>query len=141
MCSRGSRVPQRVLTSGRLEGTQAQHTTVANAASFALLSVTRPRQLQGSAQFKAAPDDLSLTECDERRGDLDASLFRAHSDHLIKSVVVLRTAIGVAGAVLCDRADVDLLRTEHLGPADRCGKKMRVAERHVGDGNLFADVL
>src|SRR4051794_15055306 len=47
------RVRQRVLASGRLEGAQAQHATVANAARFALSSVTRPGQLQGRAQLQA----------------------------------------------------------------------------------------
>src|SRR4051812_4891834 len=105
MCRRADGVRQRVLASGRFEGAQAQHATVANPASFALSSVTRPGQLQGRAQLQATADDLRLTQCDERRGDLDASLFRAHPNNLIESVVVLRPAIGVAGAVLCDRAD------------------------------------
>ena len=113
--------------------------TVANAARFALSSVTRPGQLQGRAQLQAAADDLSLTECDERSRDLDASLFRAHPDDMIEGVVMLRTA--GSRSRLRDRANVNLLCSQNFGPADRRGKKMRVAEGDVGDGNLFADVL
>src|ERR1700745_2227112 len=102
------RVRQRVLYPGRFEGPQAQDTTVANAAGFKLSSVTRPGQLQRRAQLQAAADDLRLAKCDERSGDADASLFCADADDLVERLVVLRAAVGVAGAVLRDRADVDL---------------------------------
>src|SRR5438105_2432006 len=121
MCSRAGGVWQRIFDLCGFEGTQAQHATVANAAGFALFSVTRPGQLEGRAQLQAAADDLRFTECDERGGDLDASLFGAHTDHLVESLVVLRAAVGVAGAVLRDRADVNLVRSQHLSPADRGG--------------------
>src|SRR3954453_7473385 len=107
MCCRTGRIRQRVLASGRIERAQAQDATVANAAGFALFSVTRPGQLQGRAQLEATADDLSLTECDERSRDLDACLFRAHPDHLVEGVVVLGAAIGITGAILRDRADID----------------------------------
>src|SRR3954464_10614572 len=140
MCGNAGPVTQRVFRSSRFKGTQAQDTTVANATGFALLSVTRPGQLQGRTQLQAAADDLSLAECDERRGDSDVRCFGADLDQLVEGVVVLGAAIRVAGAVLRYGADVDLFRAQHLGPTYRSRKKMSVAERDIGDGNLFADV-
>src|SRR3954464_3559063 len=140
MCGNAGPVTQRVFRSSRFKGTQAQGTTVANATGFALLSVTRPGQLQGRTQLQPAADDLTLAECDERRGDSDVRCFCAHLDELVERVVVLGAAVGVAGAILCDGADVDLFRSQHLGPADGSRKKMRIAEWDVGYGNLFADV-
>src|SRR4051812_41345889 len=119
MCGNAGRVRQRVFRSSRLEGTQAQDATVANATGFALFSVTRPGQLQGRTKLQSAADDLSLAECDERRGDSDVRGFCTHADDLVEGVIVLGAAIGVAGAVLRDRADVDLLRPQHLGPTYR----------------------
>src|SRR6266581_2322949 len=49
MGDRAGHIRQRIFYASRFEGTQAQDTTVANAASFALFSVTRPGQLQGRA--------------------------------------------------------------------------------------------
>src|SRR5437016_2655914 len=111
MCGGPGRIRQRVFCPGRLESPQAQDTTVANAAAFKLSSVARPGQLQRRPQLQAAADDLCLAKCDERSGDADASLFCADADDLVERLVVLRTAVGVAGAVLFDRADVDLLRS------------------------------
>src|SRR3954453_3438408 len=139
MSGNAGRVRQRVFRSSRFEGAQAQNTTVANATGFALFSVTRPGQFQGRTQLQSAADDLSLAECDEWRGDCDVRCLVAHADDLVEGVVVLRAAVGVAGAILRDRANINLFRAQHLGPTDRSGKKMRVAERNVGDGNLFAD--
>src|SRR3954463_1283401 len=110
------RIPQGVLHAGCFEGAQAQHATIAGATGFALFSVTRPTQLQRRAQLEAATDDLSLAKCDERSLDLDASLFGADSDHLVEGVVILRAAIRVAGAILRDGADVDLLCFQNLSP-------------------------
>src|SRR5882724_6254671 len=134
------RIRQWILDPSCLESPQPQHATVASAASFALFSVARPGQLQRRAQLQAAADDFCLAKCDERSGDLDASLFRPYADDLTESVVILGAAVGVTGAVLRDRADVDLGCSQHLGPTDRCGKKMRIAEGDVGDGDPGADV-
>src|SRR5260221_14426909 len=103
MCGRADRIRQRIFDSSSFEGAQAQRATVANAAGFNLFSVTRPGQLQRRLQVEAAADDLSLAKCDERSRDLDASLFRAYTDDLVEGLVVLRTAVGVAGAILRDR--------------------------------------
>src|SRR5438309_405728 len=103
MCGNAGRIRQRVFGSSRFEGAQAQDTTVANATCFALFSVTRPRQLQGRTQLQSAADDLSLAECDERRGYCDVRCFGAHADDLIEGVIVLGPTVGVAGAVLRDR--------------------------------------
>src|SRR6185369_7730423 len=140
MCGNAGRIRQRVFRSSRFEGAQAQDTTVANATGFALFSVTRPGQLQGRTQLQSAADDLSLAECDERRGDRDVRGFGTNADHLIEGLIVLGAAVGISGGVLRHRADVNLIRSEHLRPTDRGRKKMRVAERNVGDGNFFADV-
>src|SRR3954468_6519895 len=99
MSGNASRIRQRVFRSSRFERTQAQNTTIANATGFALFSVTRPGQLQGRVQLQSAADDLSLAECDERRGDCDVRCLCAHADDLVESVIVLGAAIGVAGAI------------------------------------------
>src|SRR6266404_5899192 len=140
MCGDAGRVRQRIFDPSRLERPQAQDTTVANAAGFALFSVTRPGQLQGRPQVEATANDLSLAKCDERSRDLDASLFGADADDLVEGLVVLGAAVGVAGAILRDRADVDLGCSQNLCPTYRRGEEMRVAEGDVGDGDLFADV-
>src|SRR5882724_5829057 len=99
MCGDAGRIRQWILDPSCLESPQAQHATIANAAGFALFSVTRPGQFQGRTEFEAATDDLCLAKCDERSRDHDASFFRADADDLIESVVVLRATVGVAGAV------------------------------------------
>src|SRR5436305_7710504 len=112
MCGNAGRVRQRVLHSGCFEGAQAQDATIANATGLALPSVTRPGQIEGRAQLEATADDLSLAECDERRGDCDVRGLGADADNQVESVIVLGAAIRVAGAVLRDRADVDLFRSQ-----------------------------
>src|SRR3954463_16565402 len=107
MSGNAGRIRQRIFRSSRFESAQAQDTTVANATGFALFSVTRPRQLQGRAQLQSAADDLSLAECDERRGDGDVCCLGTDADDLVEGVVVLGAAIGVAGAVLRNRADIN----------------------------------
>src|SRR5882724_8809527 len=116
MCGDARRIRQRIFYASCFEGAQTQDATVAYAAGFALISVTRPGELQRSAQVEAAADDLSLTQCDERSRNLDASLFCTNADHLVEGLVVLRTAIGVAGAVLRDCADVYLPCSQHFSP-------------------------
>src|SRR3954447_26593203 len=115
------RIRQGVLHAGCFEGAQAQHATIAGATGFALFSVTRPGQLQRRTQLEAATDDLRLAKCDERSHDLDACLFGADADDLIEGVIVLRTAVRVAGTILRDSSDVDLFRSQDLSPADRSG--------------------
>src|SRR6267378_5554854 len=127
MCGDADRIRQWILDPSRLESPQPQHATIAHAAGFALFSVTRPGQFQGRTEFEAATDDLCLAKCDERSRDLDASFFGAHTDDLIESVVILGAAVGVAGAVLLNRADVDRFCSQDLRPADRRRKKMRIA--------------
>src|SRR5208337_4024348 len=61
---------------------------------------------------------------------------RACAYQLLKHAVVFRPAIGVAGTVFRDRADVDGLGANGLRPAHRDAQKMSIAKRHVGHGNL-----
>ena len=92
--------------------------------------------MERRTEFNPEADDLPLAEMDEGRDDPDGAVPCAGADELIEGVVVGRPAIRVAGAILLDRADKDGCRAEDLGPTDGGGKKVRVAEGDVGDGNF-----
>ena len=95
--------------------------------------------MEGRGEFKAAADYLVLAHGDKRRFDADGAVARAGADELLKGLVVGGTAVGIAGAVLLDGADVDGLGAEHLCPTDGGGEEVRVAEGNIGDGNAGAD--
>src|ERR1700760_2047284 len=97
--------------------------------------------MEGRRQFKAEPHDLLLPHMDERRGNFDVSVARAGADKLLKSLIIGRTAVRIAGTVLLHRPDQDGLRAQDLGPADGGRQEMRVAKRYVGDRNLRPDGL
>src|ERR1700685_804520 len=96
--------------------------------------------MQRGAQFDAAADDLAFLQLNDRSDDVDLR-FRARdfANHILEGAVILGAAVGIAGAVFGDRTDVDRIGADGFGPADGDGKKMRVAEWDVGDGN-FASV-
>ena len=54
--------------------------------------------------------------------------FRPGFDDLVEGLIVRRTAIGIAGTVLFDGADIDLFRSQHLSPAYRDGQEMGIAK-------------
>src|SRR5208283_3450196 len=55
-------------------------------------------------------------------------------------LIELRTAVRIARAILLHRANVDVLRTQHFGPAHRRRQEMRVADRYVGNRYLLSDL-
>ncbi len=91
-------------------------------------------------QFQTEPDDLHLLEGDERSLDVDVAFFGSGLDEAIEGGVVLGTAVGIAGAVLGDGADEDVVGAEDLGPTDGDGEEMGVAEGNVGDGDVRAPI-
>ena len=97
--------------------------------------------MERRGQFKAKLNDLTLSHMDERSDNFDVSIAGAGANKLLEGLVVGRTAVGITGAVLLDGADEDLFRAQNLGPTDRCGEKMGVAEGDVGDGDRFANRL
>ena len=59
----------------------------------------------------------------------------------LNASIELRTAIGIAGAVLLHRANIDALGAQHFGPTDRCRQKMCVAEGDIGHRNFVANFM
>src|SRR5580698_3739885 len=96
--------------------------------------------MQGRAQFKAKRNDLLLPHMDEWSNDFDVCVFCSGADKLLKGLIIGRTAVRVAGTVLLDGADKDFFCAQNLGPADSSRKKVRIAERDVGDGDFRADL-
>src|SRR5437667_11661956 len=54
---------------------------------------------------------------------------------MLESLVILRTAVGITGAIGRDRANIDAFRSDHFGPRDCRGKKMGIAKRNVTGRN------
>src|SRR5260370_9671202 len=92
--------------------------------------------MQWRYQFKAQAHNFGLAQADERGDDLDGSLFRASLDHAVERFIIRRTAIGIAGTVLLNSANEDLLRSQHFGPAYGDGQEVRAANGHIGDRDL-----
>ena len=89
------------------EGAKPQDATLACAAGGLVACIARPRYMEGRGQFKAAADYLVLAHRDKRSFDADGAVARAGANELLKGLVVGGTAVGIAGAVLLDRTDVD----------------------------------
>src|SRR5450432_3027828 len=93
--------------------------------------------MQRSAQRAAAADDFAFLQSDYWSDDFDLRLrTRANANYFLERSIVFGAAIGIAGAVFGHGTDVDFARADGFSPADRYGKKMRVAEWDVGDGNV-----
>ena len=73
--------------------------------------------------------------------DFDVSFFRPGFDDLVEGFVIRRTAIGIAGTVLLDGANIDFSGSQHLGPTYGGGQEMRVAKGNIGDRDIVADGL
>ncbi len=92
--------------------------------------------MKGRFELQATANDFIFSHVNDRRNDFDFSLgLGAFADHLLEGFVVVRTAIWIAGAVFEDGADIDGVSAEYFGPANGSGKKVRVAEGDVGDGD------
>ena len=61
---------------------------------------------------------------------------RPEAQHLLEGLEVLLAAIGIAAAVLLHGAEDEPARAEDLAPRRGQGKQVRVAERHVGVGDV-----
>src|ERR1700722_4041465 len=93
--------------------------------------------MQRSAQFDAAANDLVFLQLDDRRDDVDFGFgARAFANHVLEGAVILGAAIGIAGAVFGNCADVDRIGADGFGPAHGDAQKVRITERNVGDGNF-----
>src|ERR1700730_3737374 len=91
--------------------------------------------MQRGAELDAFADDLAFLQGDHRRCDFNMRLrASAHANQFLKDAIIFRAAIGIAGAVFRDRADVDGVSADDFRPAYRYGKKMRVAKRHISNG-------
>src|SRR5690242_2082237 len=129
-------VRDRIRHSGLRERLQSQQATVARSAGSVLILVARPRQMQRRAQLHSFPYNLAFLHRDHWSRDFYSRLWtRSHSHQLLKNLVILRTAIWIAGAVFCDGSDINRARAYRFRPAHRHGKKMRVAKWYVGYGN------
>src|SRR5260370_14867418 len=82
--------------------------------------------------------NFGLANVDKRGDDFYSSLIRTSFDHTIERFVISRTAVGIAGTVLFDSANEDLLSSQHFGPAYGDGQEVRVAKGHIGDGDVVA---
>src|ERR1700687_242998 len=92
--------------------------------------------MQRRADFDAPANDSALGQLNHWSNDLDACLgASSHAYQLLKYAVVLCTTIGVAGAIFGHCANPHRAGANSLRPAYRHGKEMRVAKRHVGNGN------
>src|ERR1700688_1640608 len=93
--------------------------------------------MQRGAELDALANDFAFLQGDYRRGDFNIC-FRAsaYANQFLKDAIIFRAAIGIAGAVLRDRSDVDGMSADDFRPADRYGKKMGVAKRDVCDGDF-----
>src|ERR1700737_4630343 len=91
--------------------------------------------MQRGAELDALANDFAFLQGDYRRGDFNMRLgASAHANQFLKYAIIFRAAIGIAGTVFRDRADVDGVSADDFRPAYRYGKKIRVAKRHVSDG-------
>src|SRR5919205_1616604 len=136
LCER-LRVSHGVADARLAEGPQAQRARVARPARERLGAVARPRQFERRAEFQPPPDDLRLAQAYDGRPDPDAGLGAcAHVNGALEGFVELGAAVGVAGRVLGDRADVDARRPDDLGPTRRGAEQVRVAEGDVAGRNL-----
>src|SRR5450755_2224757 len=97
--------------------------------------------MKGRAELEAFANDGAFFEGDDWRDDFDAGFrTRADANQFLEDAIVFRAAIGIAGAVFSNGADVDGVSADGFRPADRYGKKVGVAKGHVGDRN-FGGVL
>src|SRR5882757_1110251 len=100
------------------ESAKPQNATLACAAGGLVACIAGPRYMEGRGEFKAAADYLVLTHRDKGCFDTDGAIARAGANELLKGLVVGRAAVGIAGAVLFDRSDVNGLGSEDLRPTD-----------------------
>src|SRR5579871_5249037 len=93
--------------------------------------------MQRGTQLDALANDFAFSERDDGCLYLDVCLrARAHADEFLKDAIVFGAAIGIAGAVFGDGADINGMSAKDLGPAYGDGKKMGVAKRDVGHGDF-----
>src|ERR1700722_17532 len=93
--------------------------------------------MQRGAELDALANDFVFLQGDHRRGDFNIC-FRAsaYANQLLKDTIIFWAAIGIAGAVFRDCANVDGVSADDFSPTDRYGKKMGVAKRDVRDGDF-----
>ena len=85
--------------------------------------------MQWCTEFNTELHDLTLAQPDEWRGNADVAGLGPLLDERVEGVIVGRTAVGIAGAVLLYRAEEDGTCAEDFSPADGGGKEVGIAER------------
>jgi len=60
-----------------------------------------------SVQFKAKPHNFRFAHGNERSDNRDVALFRPGPDDPVEGLIVRGAAVGIAGAVRFDGADID----------------------------------
>jgi len=120
---------------GEAERAQAAGVAVTAGTAVVVCLVTRYSGGEIDAEFVAAAHDVGLGEADQRRMHaelcaLDAGLGGKVGETL-ERLDELGPAVGITRVI--DRVDTaeDVLRAEHLGPAERERKHDRIARRHV----------
>src|SRR5262249_26038967 len=126
------RVGDRIAQSRLTEPAQTQRATVAFAAGHVFALVTRPAQFERRAELGAEPHYFAFAEVNDWRDNLDLRLrLRADVNAPLERFVVFGTAIGIARTVFGDRADVDSVGADDLGPARGDREQVRVPERDI----------
>src|SRR5262245_7003411 len=86
---------------------QPEHATLTHAASLIFPAITGPGQIERSTQFQTQSYDLRFTQGNQRRDYFNFTLSGTRLDDSIKSLVVSRTAVGISGAVLFHRTNIN----------------------------------
>src|SRR5437763_23055 len=93
--------------------------------------------MEGSTQFKATADDVSLTHGDQRSHNFNSSFLGACANNLVKRLVIRRAAIRITRTVLFHCPDVDFFRAEHFRPTYGNCEKVCIAEGDIRDRNVL----
>jgi hypothetical protein len=75
--------------------------------------------MEWSGKFNSKPYDLALPHMDKWRLHNNIAFFRSPSDQLIKRLIICRSAVGVAGAILLHGTNKYPLGSHDLRPTDR----------------------
>src|SRR5262249_9767717 len=97
---------------------QPQRTAVAGATCHVHALVAGPGQVKWRPKLETTLDNLTLSKMNYRSDDLNSRLRPgAEIDHPGEGVVVFGPAIGIAGTVFCDGADIDAFGPDRFSPA------------------------
>src|SRR5690349_10574296 len=96
---------------------QTQRARIAVPTGQLVCLVTRPGEMQRSAECEACAHDLRFLQVNYRRPDRDVCFrFCAEVDHVLKRRVKLGAAIGIARRILGDCSYIYGARSDHFAP-------------------------